>query len=1379
MKKSISKKLLSLFLAVMLLATSIPFAAVNASAAPQPAKTGEKYKYVFAYFTGISDSSATDGNGQKVNLAVSDDGLNFSKLTTFNGNGATGVMKQAKGTTSARDPYLFDGGDGYYYIIATDANCANNNWADSRTMVLWRSKDLLNWGEESLINVQSILGVDNVQRCWAPQVYVCDADEMAANGGYKYMVYFGLATWGGSGATNFTDNRTDMYYCLTNNLLRQETWTQPQLLYRPCDDVEPGAIDGDIVKIGDEYIMYVKDEDIANNKTGTSKTYWVSASAPWGPYENQRFSDNRALASFTFEGGNAYYIGDELYMLADSNASVDASTNNMKLLKATDSTGKNFEDVTSTTNIPSLTPKHGSVLAIPVTDSSVLVDTANEYEVTGNVVIDNPVVYTHGKYAGISHHPYAHMNYGGYISDGSFEGEYAAPTYTLKAGAQITAVYAEETNAIIGYEGGKLTGYLGDDFTSNTVTFVFKFANGTYEKHILAVKTNPVAQHAVACSMTYQDYTYKATSNFEVVALGSVGDTSSEKAGASVTHSVEQNKYRINGYNNYPGMYAPGDPIYGVDTYATTSTYGLNLTGLTSGVINSDKTVGSLTTGYNGGATVFANAPHTVTLTSPKATYYLDLSSSNNNGIAYSTDDSSKSYSFELLVGNVYYATNKGELGNQDIARSVAQFESNPNNLTAVNNSPEKWRFQNQNISGKVTINGTNPTPNTTVSGSYKLSYLAQNGKFNSTSTILMPFNIIVSDKSSLRSVYNQYRSEYKIEKCYTTDSWNAYVTALRAAEDYLGNPENTNVTEMERDLNSLKLAYNALTPVDDISAHQAPATTDKLITDMSDVYEGLEATCGSTGHMNQKCNLCGKDFEVEEIPVQPHTYKYVTDTFDKATFSCEWIDINKCNNSFNNDVDFQVYSALDMVYNTIDHSKYTAAGDEALVAAYEKFVALKDAEFVGEAAQIRADITAAIDAAQRDLLNAINTVNGEDTVNGFNVTFKVVVDGTETYSTIIPGKYGDIVSLDASAYTNGLTCTTWKVSVDKSEYANGYEKNISNASNAYDVLVQSDTTVIAYASAQDVAAGIPVTINDQYGNALYSLVAPADTAVTFESVNKIIIGEMAYEVPNMPFYKITGWQSNSYVNGSNVVATDAVTTVGAIVGAKDSLVITPIYAKPEGLYTITLDGEEIANLEYDKSCTVRIGAGTTNYGIAIRNADNTYSIVSYSNNYTFYANRDMDFFAVTKVTAGNQTIYAIGDKVINSNTTDKEEKLMIHNLDNKLPFVYSAPAETETGKFTTFSAFSKNAGNSNELKIVEVGTLYTKADVDENSFVIGASGVYTAVSKNQIEFSNQYSLSLKNSVGMGVKTRAYVKYSYVYGGETIEAIAYGNICTL
>lgn len=144
-----------------------------------------------------------------------------------------------------------------------------------------------------------------------------------------------------------------------------------------------------------------------------------------------------------------------------------------------------------------------------------------------------------------------------------------------------------------------------------------------------------------------------------------------------------------------------------------------------------------------------------------------------------------------------------------------------------------------------------------------------------------------------------------------------------------------------------------------------------------------------------------------------------------------------------------------------------------------------------------------------------------------------------------------------------------------------------------------------------------------------------------------------------------------------------------------------------------------------------------------------------------------MEFFTVT----GSNGNYSI-------NGTTVTDALMIHNLDYKLPFVYSAAActDTLTNKFTTFSAYTTAVPEG--VTVVEVGTLYTKDNSAD--LVIGSANVYASVNKYHIDFSNQYSLSIKNGVSNGVRTRAYVKYNYkLASGETIEAVSYGNICSL
>ena len=104
-KKLTGKRLIAVFLAVLMALTcftALPFAASAATPA-----TSAGGKYVFAYFTGNNTSE------QKIRFAVSDDGYNFTAI-----NGNRPVAKQTTGTGCARDPYLFRGQDGYFYMVA-------------------------------------------------------------------------------------------------------------------------------------------------------------------------------------------------------------------------------------------------------------------------------------------------------------------------------------------------------------------------------------------------------------------------------------------------------------------------------------------------------------------------------------------------------------------------------------------------------------------------------------------------------------------------------------------------------------------------------------------------------------------------------------------------------------------------------------------------------------------------------------------------------------------------------------------------------------------------------------------------------------------------------------------------------------------------------------------------------------------------------------------------------------------------------------------------------------------------------------------------------------------------------------------------------------
>ena len=99
-KKLTGKRLIAVFLAVLMALTcftALPFAA---SAATPAISAGGKY--VFAYFTGNNTSE------QKIRFAVSDDGYNFTAV-----NGNQPVAEQTTGSVPWSGRLLLYGSNGY------------------------------------------------------------------------------------------------------------------------------------------------------------------------------------------------------------------------------------------------------------------------------------------------------------------------------------------------------------------------------------------------------------------------------------------------------------------------------------------------------------------------------------------------------------------------------------------------------------------------------------------------------------------------------------------------------------------------------------------------------------------------------------------------------------------------------------------------------------------------------------------------------------------------------------------------------------------------------------------------------------------------------------------------------------------------------------------------------------------------------------------------------------------------------------------------------------------------------------------------------------------------------------------------------------------
>ena len=327
------------------------------------ADSGEKF--LMAYFTGNLQTE------QQIKFAVSTDGANFKPL--YGGNAVlqekstdTNNYNGYTYTDGVRDPYIFDGHDGYYYCIATDLEAtAYGFWGNQSQMVLWRSADLINWSDAYYLNIAQICNAkrgtsfDNsdFQRTWAPEVYYEDG---------QYMIYFALA--GGD------YQATRMHYMLTDNLMDWTHYSAPQVLYDPGYD----DIDADIIKEGDTYYMFYKDET-----PGRSTVCLATASNYTGPYTFVGQFDTTS-ATGGIEGCEVYTVGSNYYLVADrfgaagnfaiynmgtSLAAVAGAVNDGHI-SVTSSPISTVEELYGFTN---LTPRHGSIMHISDSQYNALV----------------------------------------------------------------------------------------------------------------------------------------------------------------------------------------------------------------------------------------------------------------------------------------------------------------------------------------------------------------------------------------------------------------------------------------------------------------------------------------------------------------------------------------------------------------------------------------------------------------------------------------------------------------------------------------------------------------------------------------------------------------------------------------------------------------------------------------------------------------------------------------------------------------------------------------------------------------------------------------------------------------------------------------------
>ncbi len=383
------KRALSMLLAAMMVLSCWVWVEPNQLIAEAANETvQDKDHFLFAYFTGTSKE------GQTIHLAVSEDGYNYTAL-----RGNDPVIIPSKGVGCVRDPYIwYNEQDNHYYILATDLDFTDtgSNYSNNSTgFIVWRSKDLVNWYDETFIDVSKmahLIGdVRGMTAVWAPQV-LWD--------GSAYVVYFTLAC----GATSWFD----IVYLKTTDLLDPNAYYEFDYILGNGTgngtDNGYGVIDADIIhNPGDgKYYLFYKVEnhdknlgtDSNNSNEALRKIFYYVGDTPTGPFENpgDTLWTNAGYslwpeAGYSLEGCNAVWDNDgNLLVYADEFAHKNALGEDEAYFRIAKSNGYDFTswsypDV-SQHNINSLSPRHGSVVKITEEEYNRLL--ANSYQISSS-----------------------------------------------------------------------------------------------------------------------------------------------------------------------------------------------------------------------------------------------------------------------------------------------------------------------------------------------------------------------------------------------------------------------------------------------------------------------------------------------------------------------------------------------------------------------------------------------------------------------------------------------------------------------------------------------------------------------------------------------------------------------------------------------------------------------------------------------------------------------------------------------------------------------------------------------------------------------------------------------------------------------------------
>ncbi|AMV37607.1 glycoside hydrolase family 43 protein [Planctomyces sp. SH-PL62] len=294
-------------------------AAHSVSLADGPA-VPEGSALVFTSFRGNGD----DG----LHLAASRDGYTWTAL-----NGDRPIFQPKVGGGLVRDPNIVQGPDGLFHMVWT------TGWTHS-AIGYAHSKDLIHWSEARQIVVMQ--DEPRSRNVWAPELFYDDKND-------RFLIFWASTIPGRFPETETTgddgyNHRT--YMTATKDF---ETFTPTKLFYEPGFN----SIDATIVRDGDRYAMFIKDETLKPPAKNLRVAFADAPSGPFGPPSPPITGD------FWAEGASAIKLGDRWFLYFDRY--VD---HRYGLVTSTDLV--HWNDESDRVRFPA-DFRHGSVLLVPST----------------------------------------------------------------------------------------------------------------------------------------------------------------------------------------------------------------------------------------------------------------------------------------------------------------------------------------------------------------------------------------------------------------------------------------------------------------------------------------------------------------------------------------------------------------------------------------------------------------------------------------------------------------------------------------------------------------------------------------------------------------------------------------------------------------------------------------------------------------------------------------------------------------------------------------------------------------------------------------------------------------------------------------------------